>query len=739
MLVLSNNLNCIFRAQTSPAAFNQNQRNYQTYEVPPGGYNQGYNNHGHQNQGGYYQNQGYNQNYGGYNQNYDNVGGYNQGHNQGEKDTSVKLDNQEYVVQKRSLVDENVANVRVKKQKSIVESDSLVDEKDACVMLENQEPVVIKESVVDISKDFIEISSEEDGSNVKPKETELKTDKKRHPRSCRNRVRKLKAKGIANDIAKQLAEMEPEQMLKFVKHNVSDLNKVKSYLEDVNTAKSFEQEQIRKKNINAIRLWKSNYFKKRRPIIIHIKDNINSLDKRQMNIIRCCLIKEMVLTNESNRPKILQWSFRQNYIEVKCAGIETTLWLQRHVTQLTPWPNAKLSAYVNNPNININKRRINKIYSVNASAKSINDDKDVPKSSFNVLTTDYETKNFDLSLSKNEFSNDGIISNTVGSSNNMSMLNVKEFDIKIEESQRAKSEPFIFDDIKHTMNVNNLVTNSKTNIITETPHIDENSETKGIVWKTNVEDSTLIDNCSKTVINPLSVLKTSAVTNAANFTNNITIVHKKLSGAQKRKRKRALEATEIEERSGHRNKMAKNDVDVKICINPFSTEGSIQRNIVNDSKSTGINNLNTEKIQSSLSTNTYSNTNTPIPVTSKRKNKRRKLREKQRFFNERETVPLYANTNSACKVNPNKIRMVVDNQFNTVDESGSTSYTNVKNSNTQIAKYETENKDVIVISDDDTPVCKITDLYKAYRNKQNKASLKKNHGAGFGGFSGSIQ
>lgn len=77
--------------------FNQNQRNYQTYEVPPGGYNQGYNNHGNQNQGGYYQNQGYNQSYGGYNQTYDNTGGYNQGNNQGEKDTSVKLEIQECV------------------------------------------------------------------------------------------------------------------------------------------------------------------------------------------------------------------------------------------------------------------------------------------------------------------------------------------------------------------------------------------------------------------------------------------------------------------------------------------------------------------------------------------------------------------------------------------------------------------------------------------------------------------
>ncbi|CAK1549197.1 unnamed protein product [Leptosia nina] len=55
------------RAQTSPA-YNQNQRNFQTYEVPPGGYNQN-------NQG--YRNQGYNQN--NYNQGYDSMGSYNQG------------------------------------------------------------------------------------------------------------------------------------------------------------------------------------------------------------------------------------------------------------------------------------------------------------------------------------------------------------------------------------------------------------------------------------------------------------------------------------------------------------------------------------------------------------------------------------------------------------------------------------------------------------------------------------
>ncbi|XP_038217222.1 protein FAM98A [Zerene cesonia] len=61
------------RPQSSPA-FNQN-RNYQTYEVPPGGYNQ------NQNQG--YGNQGYGYNQNNYNQGYDSMGGYNQGYQGG--------------------------------------------------------------------------------------------------------------------------------------------------------------------------------------------------------------------------------------------------------------------------------------------------------------------------------------------------------------------------------------------------------------------------------------------------------------------------------------------------------------------------------------------------------------------------------------------------------------------------------------------------------------------------------
>ncbi|KAI8433510.1 hypothetical protein MSG28_015542 [Choristoneura fumiferana] len=78
------------RPQTSPAAFSQtqNHRNYQTYEVPPGGYqqnnNQGYqsNNQGYQSNQGNHGNQGYQSSQGyeqrGYDNNrgYDNRGGY---------------------------------------------------------------------------------------------------------------------------------------------------------------------------------------------------------------------------------------------------------------------------------------------------------------------------------------------------------------------------------------------------------------------------------------------------------------------------------------------------------------------------------------------------------------------------------------------------------------------------------------------------------------------------------------
>ncbi|XP_026743364.1 protein FAM98A [Trichoplusia ni] len=75
------------RSQASPG-YNQN-RNYQTYEVPPGGYNNqgGYQGSNH-NQGynqQYNQNQNYNQGYsGGYNQQgYDSMGSFNQGYGQG--------------------------------------------------------------------------------------------------------------------------------------------------------------------------------------------------------------------------------------------------------------------------------------------------------------------------------------------------------------------------------------------------------------------------------------------------------------------------------------------------------------------------------------------------------------------------------------------------------------------------------------------------------------------------------
>lgn len=59
--------NFYFRPQSS-SGFNQN-RNHQTFEVPPGGYSQGYN----QNNQGYKQN---NQN--NYNQGYDSMGSYSQ-------------------------------------------------------------------------------------------------------------------------------------------------------------------------------------------------------------------------------------------------------------------------------------------------------------------------------------------------------------------------------------------------------------------------------------------------------------------------------------------------------------------------------------------------------------------------------------------------------------------------------------------------------------------------------------
>ncbi|CAH2061881.1 unnamed protein product, partial [Iphiclides podalirius] len=74
------------RPQNNHGTPNQNQRNYQTYEVPPGGYNQGYQTQGYNQGGGYGQGYdhgrgGYAQGgYGGYGQGYDSAGGYNQGY-----------------------------------------------------------------------------------------------------------------------------------------------------------------------------------------------------------------------------------------------------------------------------------------------------------------------------------------------------------------------------------------------------------------------------------------------------------------------------------------------------------------------------------------------------------------------------------------------------------------------------------------------------------------------------------
>lgn len=89
---------------------NQN-RNYQTYEVPPGGYNQGYQSNQDYKQG-YQSNQDYNQGYQNYNQGYktnkqgyETSGGYNQGYsNQGELLHSIGLTNHNHVFWTKLLV-----------------------------------------------------------------------------------------------------------------------------------------------------------------------------------------------------------------------------------------------------------------------------------------------------------------------------------------------------------------------------------------------------------------------------------------------------------------------------------------------------------------------------------------------------------------------------------------------------------------------------------------------------------
>lgn len=705
------------------------------------------------------------------------MGGYNQGHNQGEKDTSVKLENQDYVVKQRTVVDEKDASVRVKNQEPVVEKETFVDEKDASVKLENQKCVEIKEPHVDVRKHSIHIATLDVGTNFKPnEETKLNTDKKRRPRSYRKRVHKLKAKGIAHHIAKQLAEMKPKQMLRFVKHNVRDLIKVKSYLEDINTTTRTQHECIKMKKIKAKHLKKMEAnssltlptVKKNRkqlPVVITIKDKINSLDRRQMNIIRYCLMKDIVLTEKSERPKIKSWSFENDHIEAKCVNTESRLWLERHVSQLKPWPDAKLSTDVKIPNIIINNVEIlkaSKMGTATSDVESISDDNEVSKMVFNPLTIVNESKDFKLYLTKKEVSKDIITSNMVDNPNTMSMLDVKEFDIKKEDSQRPTSEsltPKVRNIHKHAITVENLVSNSKTNFtnftITKSPHKGENKVSNDIVWETH----------SNSEINPINIRKTIAAINTANFTNNITVVHEKLSGSQKRKRKRAIEAMEheamnkkrhniyncnvpvftnsyttyMEERTNYRNKMAENNVN--IFNRPIYNEETTKDNVANYPKSVEINNIYTENTQSSLMIKTNSDNNTNNPVISKRnrKNKRQILRERRRLNDRDTSLPLDVNTNSVWEVNPRRIRNVDGNEFNTDESSnrnpslyiGSNQDNSHKNryENSLVINKDINTEDVIVISDDDTPVRKgiINDMYKAYRAQSIKKALKTKH------------
>lgn len=486
--------------------------------------------------------------------------------------------------------------------------------RDVNFKLDNCEPVVKEESIVDVKQDFIEIPSVEVGTNVKPsEETKLKKRvRHRRPRSSRKRIRKLQNKGIDDNIAKKLADMTPDKMLEFVKHDVGDLNKVKSFLKDVNRRKLRLQEKIKKKiiakqnrkakaktmkpvffpgfrNCIAMNSHLSDIRKpqgRQREFIINIKDEINSLDNRQMNIIRCCLIKDIVLMEKSKRPKIIDWSFNNDYIEVKCANIQSMLWLMRHVNQLKPWPNAILSAYVNNPNININKGRIgrfskaSKVDTAILSPQSISDDKEVLKSEFIPLTNVHESEDIKLSQYIKEASNVENTSNTVDNPNNTCMLDVIKFEVKNENSASITTDSLTFGDITYgdMSFVNKFVTNSKTNITaTKNPHRDENTVKSAIVWETNIEDLTLIDNYTKSVINPISVLKTSTATNTGNFSNNITVVHEKLSGSQKRKRRRAIKAMETEVMNKRGNKFYKYNVPVL----------SNETNIIKEDKNTG--------------------------------------------------------------------------------------------------------------------------------------------------------
>lgn len=574
-----NHLYFIFRPQTSPAPFNQNQRNYQTYEVPPGGYNQGYNqsgNQGHQNQSGYYQNQGYNQSYGGYSQTYDNSGGYNQGHNQGEKDISFKLENED--------------SVRLKNQAPVSKNskiEPLIDEKYA---LENKESVVKKESLVGVMNDSMEMSSVDVDTSDKPnKETKINTVKRRS-RSYRKRVGKLKAKGIAGDIAKQLAKMKPEQMLEFVKHNVGDLNKVKSFIEDLNTTiptKYVHRKKIKAKQAKAqattvispatincsttnAPIKSSNTFidiskhqkqtNEQQAIIMYIKDKTNSLNKRQMKIIQYCLLKNMIVMEKSKQPKIVSWSFKNDYIKVKCANIESKLWLEQYVSQLKPWPTATLSVDVN-PNIYINNRSIRKIFkapkcnTAKPSAISIRDDKEVLKIDTNPL-------------------------------------NVNKLEIKEEDFQMTISESL--GDIKHSITMNNLVCNTNV-FITKSSNTGENAVENSVAWETNVEDLTLTDDYSESHKNKNHVLNYNVPINT-------------------------------EKRTGYTNKMA--DFDVKMCNYPIFTEEITEDNIVNYPKSAE-NNFNTEQPQSML--------NIGSKWKRKQKSKRQRLREKRRRLQETQT------------------------------------------------------------------------------------------------------
>lgn len=645
-------------------------------------------------------------------------GQYNQGQNQGEKDTSVILENKE----------------------SVVKKDFFVNDEDV-VKLENQKCDAKMESLEDIKKDIIEISSEDDCIIVEPsKETKLKTYRVRGrgPRSYRKRVRRLKYKGIAADIAQKLADMTPKQMVEFVKHDISDLTRVKSFLEDV------QRKRLKKRPRILPQIWedlrsRNNFFTFRginntpqnqtnnQPVTLKIYNEVIPLDKRQMNIIRCCLVKGIVLTEKSMRPKIISWSFEYNHIEVRCANMKSKLWVERHVRQLKPWPNAKLSTEVERSTVKIWHRGIiskaPKGVAAKTSASSINDEK-IPKSEYNDFVQD--CKDIQLSLSTEKVDKAESTSNTVGNVNNMSMLNVTEFgNIK---SEGATSESLTIDDVKHTITGNSLASNTKTNItITNSSDRDKKTVNNDILWETNVKDSTIVEFPRSETLTPKSVLNPLAIT-------NITVTHEKLSGAQKQKRKRAIEAMQNKatnkKTDGDRKEVAENVVHIKNCNNPVYTEAITKVNIEN-TKSVEINNFNTEKIQSLLNIQMNSNkcdTLRPAISKRKRKNKRQRLRLKQRSLNKIDSLDVKVGDNksrpSDGSDDPNldagssktdSGKYVTNTNIETTEPNNDKgSHENKNQANSHKNKHtnvidinkDTNAENIIVLSDDDTPVSK---------------------------------